>query len=91
MERAEKLIGVMTPEEKCDPQLLFSKPSSQTRLRRIAKDAGVKLSEASVSCSRADVFPLLTIHELLSRQDECHPLMLPSINSVGTGVGVVVP
>lgn len=49
MKRAEGLITVMTPEEKRTPKLLLLDPTSQTRCRRIAKDAGVRLSDVSVS------------------------------------------
>ena len=49
IKRAEGLIGVMTPEERREPRLLLSDPTASQRLRRIAKDAGVKLSAVSVS------------------------------------------
>lgn len=49
IKRAESLIAVMTAEERREPRLLISDPTSQQRLRRIAKDAGVKLSAVSVS------------------------------------------
>lgn len=49
VKRADKLIAVMTPEERRTPNLLLSDPTSQQRLRRIAQEAGVKISEASVS------------------------------------------
>ena len=49
MKRAEGLITVMTPEEKRTPKLLILDPTSQARCRRIAKDAGVRLSDVSVS------------------------------------------
>lgn len=49
IKRAESLIAVMTAEERREPRLLISDPTSQQRLRRISKDAGVKLSAVSVS------------------------------------------
>lgn len=50
--RAEGIIAVMTAEERRTPALLISDATSQMRLRRIAKDAGVKISAVSVSvCS----------------------------------------
>lgn len=39
----------MTPEERRNPKLLILDPTSPVRCRRIAKDAGVKLSAVSVS------------------------------------------
>lgn len=49
VQRAEGLIKYMTPEERRTPKLLILDPTSQARCRRIAKDAGVKLSAVSVS------------------------------------------
>lgn len=43
------MIKYMTPEERRTPKLLFLDPTAQARCRRIAKDAGVKLSVVSVS------------------------------------------
>lgn len=47
VKRAEGLITVMTAEEKRTPKLLILDPTSQARCRRIAKDAGVRLSDVS--------------------------------------------
>eukprot|EP00903_Cladosiphon_okamuranus_P011894 g11171.t1 len=47
VQRAEGLIKHMTPEERRTPKLLILDPTSQARCRRIAKDAGVKLSAVS--------------------------------------------
>lgn len=50
--RAEMLISVMEPDEKRKPDLLISDPTAPARLRRIARDAGVKTSAVSVSQER---------------------------------------
>ncbi|CBN76263.1 PFfh, plastid Ffh subunit of the signal recognition particle [Ectocarpus siliculosus] len=47
VQRAEGLIKFMTPEERRTPKLLILDPTSQARCRRIARDAGVKLSAVS--------------------------------------------
>ncbi|CAN0119483.1 unnamed protein product [Scytosiphon promiscuus] len=47
VQRAEGLIKYMNAEERRTPQLLLGDPTSPARCRRIAKDAGVKLSEIS--------------------------------------------
>lgn len=66
MKRAEGLITVMTPEEKRTPKLLILDPTSQARCRRIAKEAGVRLSDVSVSCYAVmgDAFLRLEFQEI---------------------------
>ncbi|CAM9153993.1 unnamed protein product [Choristocarpus tenellus] len=47
MSRAETLIGAMTVEERKNPDLLTREPTAPARLRRIAKDADMRMKDAN--------------------------------------------